>query len=206
MELKVRISPLIADNSKEFASLFDLQKFGNFERFNKETLNTRGSENPPVKLGRNMKFKLSKFDILHFDEIEIVTTSGGAFKDGNIIQENAAAFGMHNFVHKNYNDFKRLQNRYFIPLNWMEIKQSIKVLLSAIIGKEAKRLQNHNPKILFHSPNWDCFSHFSFEEFPRLLATLKEFYMRNCKIGGGAVGVKIRKIYQILQKLTLTTS
>lgn len=185
MELKVRISPLIADNSKEFASLFDIQKWGNFQRFNKETLNTRGIENPPVKLGRNMEFKLSKFDILHFDEIEIVTTSGGAFKNEKMIQENATAFGTHNFVHKNYNDFKRLAKRYFIPLNWIELKQTIKVLLSAIFGNKTKRLQNNNPKILFHSPNWDCFSHFSFEEFPRLLATLKELHLRNSKIGGG---------------------
>lgn len=183
MELKIRISPLITDNSKEFASLFDTQKWGSFERFNKETLNTRGAQNPPVKLGRNMEFKLSKFDILHFDEVEIVTTSGGAFKDGKIIQENVAAFGTHNFVHKNYNDFKRLAKRWFIPLNWMEFKQSIKVLLSVIFGSEARRLRDCNPKILFHSANWDCFSHFSFEEFPRLLATLKELHKR--KIGGG---------------------
>lgn len=183
--LKVRISPLIKDTSKEFASIFDTQKHGSLERFNTQTLNTRGIANEPVKLGRNMEFRLNKFDILHFDNIEIVTTSGGAFYKGKIIQENTAGFGTHNFVHKNYNDFKKLSNRFFIPLNLYELKQSIKVLLSAIFGSEARRLQDNNPKILYHSPNWDCFSHFSFEEFPRLLATLKAFHARNIQIGGG---------------------
>lgn len=196
--LKVRISPLIKDSSKEFASIFDTQKHGSLERFNTQTLNTRGIANEPVKLGRNMEFRLNKFDILHFDNIEIVTTSGGAFYKGKIIQENTAGFGTHNFVHKNYNDFKKLSNRFFIPLNLYELKQSIKVLLSAIFGSEARRLQDNNPKILYHSPNWDCFSHFSFEEFPRLLATLKTFHARNIQIGGGAKQVKISKMQTIL--------
>ncbi|MGX2982872.1 hypothetical protein [Helicobacter sp. 23-1045] len=179
--LKVRISPLVADDSREFASIFDMQKFGNLAHFNECVLNTRGTPNAPVKMAREMEFKLSAFDILHFENIEIVTTSGGAFKDGEMIQENAAGFGKHTFVRKNYSDFKRLARRFFIPLNFVEFKQSVKVLLSAIFGAESKRLQNNHPKILFHSPNWDCFSHFSFEEFPRLLATLKAF----SKIGGG---------------------
>lgn len=182
--LEINISNKIKEDSSEYKSLLELDKHGNMQSFNIKTLNTRGRENEPAKIGRNMKFKLDRFDILHFDKIELVTTSGGAFHNGKLIQESCGGFGTHTFVNTNYANFKKLQKRCYIPLNITELKQTIKVVLSAILGKEQKRLKSDNAKILYHSANWDCFSHFSFEEFPRLLATLKAMH----KIGGGQQG------------------
>ncbi|RDU61713.1 hypothetical protein [Helicobacter sp. MIT 14-3879] len=179
--LEVNISNRIKENSKEFLSLLNPNKRYNMQDVNINSLNTRGIKNEPIKLERNMKFKLHKFDILHFKQLEIVTTSGGAFNNGSIVQENTVSFGTHSYVNHCYNSFKKLQKRLFIPLNILELKETSKVILSLIFGKEQRMLKNNNPKVLYHSPNWDCFAHFSLEEFPRLLATLKELY----KNGGG---------------------
>ncbi|RAX53984.1 hypothetical protein CCY99_04680 [Helicobacter sp. 16-1353] len=184
---EVNISNLIDEDSKEYKSLMDENKHSSLQDINTKLLNTRGRANEPVKLSRNMKFKLSPFDILHFDNIEIVTTSGGAFSNGKIIQENTGGFGNHGFVNHNYNFYKNLSKRFFIPLNAAECKQVIKILLSLFFGGEQRKLKNNKPKILYHSPNWDCFSHFSFEEFPRLLACLKALYAKSkiIHMGGG---------------------
>lgn len=186
--LEIDISNLIDENSKEYKSLMDENKRSSLQDTNTKLLNTRGERNEPVKLSRNMKFKLSPFDILHFDKIEIVTTSGGAFSDGKIIQENTGGFGNHGFVNHNYSFYKNLSKRFFIPTNKVELKQTIKVILSLIFGKEQRKLKSNKPKILYHSPNWDCFSHFSFEEFPRLLACLKALHSKSpiINIGGGS--------------------
>lgn len=185
--LEIHISNKIDSNSKEFKSLMDENKRSNLQDTNTKLLNTRGTANQPVKLSRNMKFKLSPFDILHFDKIEIVTTSGGAFNNGEIIQENTGGFGSHGFVSHNYNFYKKLSNRFFIPTNMPELKQTIKVILSLLSGGEQRKLKSKKLKILFHSPNWDCLSHFSFEEFPRLLACLKALYNKTqiIDVGGG---------------------
>lgn len=185
--LEVKISDLIDENSAEYKSLLDVNKRMNMQDVNMRLLNTRGTPNKEEKIGRYMKFKLSPFDILHFDHIELVTTSGGAFYNGNIIQENAGGFGNHGFVRNNFSFYKALQKRFFIPTNKAEFKQVIKILISIFTGKEQKRLKSNEAKILWHSPNWDCFSHFSFEEFPRLVATLKALYNKKQVIamGGG---------------------
>ncbi len=192
--IKVNISPLIADDSAEYQSLADSQKQWGMQDTNINSLNTRGVKNKPVEIKRDMEFKLSPFDILHFDEIELLTISGGAFYNGHVIQENACAFGEHKYINGVYNTFKQLQKRLFIPTNLSELKQDIKIILSALFGREQKRLANNAPKILFHSPNWDCFSHFSFEEFPRLLACLKAILKaKNMQIPEGGGGNEMSK-------------
>ena len=174
--LEIKISDLVDEDSKEYKSLLDLNKYYNMQRVNTNLLNTRGIPNKEEKIGRFMRFKLAPFDILHFDKIELVTTSGGVFYNGKIVQENTGGFGKHSFVNSNYNFYKKLQKRFFIPTNMPELKQVIKVIISFFAGKEQKQLKSDKQKIIWHSPNWDCFSHFSFEEFPRLIATLKALY------------------------------
>ena len=193
--LEIKISDLIDEDSKEYKSLLNLDKKFNMQRVNTNLLNTRGMPNKEAKIARFMKFKLAPFDILHFDHIEIVTTSGGAFYNGKIVQENTGGFGTHGFVNNNYNFYKKLQKHFFIPTNMTELKQVIKVIISLFKGKEQRELKSNKQKILWHSPNWDCFSHFSFEEFPRLLATLKALYNKKQVIRGGQQ--QESKIYDI---------